>query len=221
MKLAAIHLSRVTYLVETIDLIAVGKIFLPDLVNAIAQRCEFRKFPENFGKDKDKGPSGAVFELGKWEDQPIAKLTIFTDGIVLETVSTTEDTETTLLALLSWAKESLGLSFEPEMVKRKIFVSQLAFYSDMQLDSLHPICAGIAETLSVANTKLFDQPFVFRTSAITFATSTLAGKFTPGIFSVERRVDVPDSENKYFSSAPLPTAEHLALLEEFEKAIKK
>jgi hypothetical protein len=219
MKLAAIHLSKVTYLVETIDLAPFGKIFLPDLVNAIAQRCEFRKFPQNIGKEKE--PPGVVFETGKWDDQPIGKLILFTDGIVLETNSTTEDTEATLLALLLWAKESLGLHFEPEMVKRKIFYSQVAVYFDIQLDSLHPICEEIAKTLSVANTKLFNQPFVFRTAAITVTTNTLAGKFVPGMFSVERRIDVPDSENKYFSSAPLPTSEHLALLETFEKALKK
>jgi len=35
-------------------------------------------------------------------------------------------------------------------------------------------------------------------------------------FTIQRRVDTPFGENKYFSEAPLPTEIHLDLLQQFE-----
>jgi hypothetical protein len=36
-------------------------------------------------------------------------------------------------------------------------------------------------------------------------------------FSIERRSGLPLAQNRWFCSAPLPTDEHLALLEQMEK----
>jgi hypothetical protein len=44
-------------------------------------------------------------------------------------------------------------------------------------------------------------------------------KLAPGYFSIERRAEVPFRDNKYFSSAPLPTQDHVAILQEIEKAL--
>lgn len=219
MKLSAIHASKVTAFVEVDDLNPQGKIFPPDMMDAIAARCEFRKSPENFGKEVQ--PTGAVFEIGRWGDQPISKLTLFRDGIVLETASSTEDTESTLQEMLVWAREEIGIRFEPEMIKRKVFYSNLVVYLNIQLDSLHSVLAEIAAAISGDTTKQINLPMVYRTAGITISPSTLIAKHPTGAFSIERRIDVPDSENKYFSGAPLRTSEHLALLEKFEKALQK
>jgi hypothetical protein len=219
MKLAAIHTSRVTALVEIIDLVPEGKVFLPDLLEAIAVRCDFRKYPKDFGKTEPT--AGAIFEIGKWNDQPIGKMTIFTDGIVIETGSSTEDTETALHELLLWAKEDMGIKYEAAMIKRKVFYSQLAFYLDVKPEVMHPILGELAATLSDAASKQAGVPMMYRTSGIVLGPSTLIAKFPTGNFTIERRVDVPDSENKYFSGAPLRTPEHLALLEKFETALRK
>ncbi len=219
MKLASIHVSKVSALVEITDLVPTGKVFAPDLMTAIAERCEFRKFPQDFGKNKET--AGAVFEIGKWNDQPIDKLTIFNDGIVLETSSDTDDTDATLQQLLMWAKKEIGISYEPEMIRRKLFTSSLVVYSDLQLDSLHPILKELAAFISPDVNEQFNHQFVYRTAGITIGVNTLASKFAPAVFSIERRIDVPDSENRYFSTAPLRTSKHLSLLEKLEKALQK
>ena len=46
-------------------------------------------------------------------------------------------------------------------------------------------------------------------------------KLNPGFFSIERRAEVPFSEDTYFSQAPLRTTEHLELIQEFEAALGK
>ena len=58
MKLASIHVSKVSALVEITDLVPTGKVFAPDLMTAIAERCEFRKFPQDFGKKQRARRSG-------------------------------------------------------------------------------------------------------------------------------------------------------------------
>jgi len=216
MKLAAIHTSKVSALAEIAEFIPTGKVFAPDLMTAIGERCEFRKVPQDFGK-KDAAP--AVFEIGKWNDQPINKLTIFNDGIVLETSSDTDDTDATLQQLLLWAKKEIGINYKPEMIRRKLFTSQLVVYSDMELDSVHPILKELATFVSSDVSKQFDQQLVYRTAGITIGPNTLTSKFPPTAFSIERRIDVPDSNNKYFSTAPLRTTDHMALLERLEKSL--
>jgi len=171
MKLAAIQASRVSALVEIAELIPTGKIFAPDLMTAIAERCEFRKFPQDFGKKKEE--AGAVFEIGRWNDQPIHKLTIFSDGIVLETSSDTNDTDATLQQMLLWAKKDIGIDYEPEMIRRKLFTSQLVVYSDMQLDALHPILRELATVVSSDVSKQSDHQFVYRTAGITLGPNSL------------------------------------------------
>jgi hypothetical protein len=39
-------------------------------------------------------------------------------------------------------------------------------------------------------------------------------------FRVERRVGAPYDQNVYYSGAPLRTADHVAVLEEFERAMQ-
>jgi hypothetical protein len=218
MKLAAIHLSKISALVEVADLVRDGKIFVPDLIKAIIARFEFRKFPNDpasFGQS-----SGLVFEIGKWDGLPIYKLTLFNDGIVLETSATTEETEKALYAILEWGAE-VGLVFDPKMISRLLVVSTVAVYLDINLDNLHPVLKRIAAITSEAQSERMTIPLAYRTSGISISSNTLTSKFPTAAFTVERRVDVPDSTNKYFSSAPLHTSEHLNALEELEKALQK
>lgn len=218
MRLAAIHQSKVTAIVEVADLVRDGKVFVPDFINAITARCEFRKFPNDPGSFGQ--PSGLVFEIGKWDGLPIHKLSIFNDGIVLETAATTEETEKALYAILEWSTE-LGLVFDPNMITRVPVVSSVAVYLDINLDDLHPALRKIAALISRAQTERMRIPLAYRASGFSIGSNTLVSKYPIAAFTVERRVDAPDSTNKYFCSAPLHTSEHLKALEELEKALQK
>jgi adenylosuccinate lyase len=107
------------------------------------------------------------------------------------------------------------------MIKRKVVASQLTVYLDVQLDFVNPILGEIAKVASTSASRQTDIPLTYRTSGITLSPNTLTSKFTPTIFSIERRLDTPDSQNKYFSTAPLHTSEHLDVLRKFEKALQK
>ena len=94
-------------------------------------------------------------------------------------------------------------------------------YLDVRLDSVHPVLDEIAAIVSKAASDQTAQAMIYRTAAITLGVNVLTAKNPTGVFSIERRLESPDSENKYFSSAPLRTFEHLALLEKFEKSLQK
>ena len=44
-------------------------------------------------------------------------------------------------------------------------------------------------------------------------------KYPRSHFSIQRRIEAPFSDNKYYSESPLQTEEHIKVLEEFEEAI--
>ncbi len=213
MKLAAIQLGKVTWLAEAVEFDPKGKLFLPDFLASIASLGEFRVFPDKSGQYSEKG---ANFEIGKLGDQRINKLQLFNDGIVMETSSPTQDAERSLLNLMLWAKDAHGVTFEPGMIRRKMFYSEIIAFMDVDLNNLHPVLRKIGSAVSESVTAVNGIQATFRASGVTLEVNSLTRKFPVGQFSVQRRADTPDAENKYFSSAPLKTDEHIRLLEQFE-----
>ena len=104
------------------------------------------------------------------------------------------------------------------MIKRKAYVSQIIFYSDVPLLSVNPILDVLGERISkeVANT--LKLPYVFQPRGISLGIAPETQRMPIQIFTVERREGVAFSEGKYFSAAPVSTDTHLALIEEFERA---
>ena len=102
------------------------------------------------------------------------------------------------------------------MVKRTTYVSQLTFYSDVMLDRLHPALSKLAERLTRRVPEYYGQSVEYQPASTVVAYDPLSIKAGPASFSIERRADTLFKENKYFSTAPLPTDEHISLLQDFE-----
>jgi hypothetical protein len=136
--------------------------------------------------------------------------------ILAETASSTTDSEKILEEALNWSAATFGMDYRPGMIKRKAHVSQLTFYSDSIFKNLHPALLKISAKISARVPQYFGLNVEYRPSsfAITYDPLTLKNGVAP--FSIEPRAEVPYSENKYFSTAPLPTEEHINLLEELE-----
>jgi hypothetical protein len=138
------------------------------------------------------------------------------NGIVIETRSSTEDSEKVLNDLLDLAHEAFGATIKPA---RWTFASQLMFRSDMRLAALNPILPKIAEILTKRASADLKHPFTFEPTTIMLNVDTAQVKTTPAVFSIERRAEIPFAENTYFSNAPLRTAEHIEILKSFEASI--
>lgn len=217
MQLSAVTLARVIAFIETFDLNPRGRVHFPDLVAALVDRYGFIKFPQK-AEDFDE-TKGVLFDGGKAGNISGVRFQVYTSVIVAESGSSTDDSERILEESLTWAAEKFGLSYNPGMIKRKAYLSQLTFHSDVPLNALNHALSRLAHRLSNRVPQFFGLPVQYETSAIIIGYDPLTLKATPANFTIERRVDVPFSEHKYFSTAPVPTNEHIALLQDFESEI--
>lgn len=217
MKLAAVVLARLIAFVEIADLNPRGRVHFPDLVKALVERYGFLKFPqkpEEFDESK-----GVTFEEGRLGEISNLRIQLYTGAIVVETRSSTDDSEKVLEDGLVWASQNLGLEYQPGMIKRKAHVSQLTFYSEAPLNALNPILTKLSQKLTARIPSFIGQSIAYEATGIVIGYDMLRTKLTPSSFTIERRADAPFSEKKYFSAAPLPTEEHIALLQDFEADI--
>ena len=199
------------------DLNPQGHVYYPDLVAALVEKFNFQVFPtkpEDFNEQ-----TGITFQSGKFEGGTIEQVQIFTHGILLDTRISTDASEELLHDTLVWAKATLGLHYEDNMIKREALVSQLTFESSLSLNKLNPVLADVSKFVTDNLPSNIGQKPSYETTGVVINIDPTASKLTPGMFSIERRAELPFSDNKYFSNAPLSTKDHVAALEELEKAL--
>jgi hypothetical protein len=217
MQITAIIMARALAFVEVQELNPRGRTFYPDIGAALVQRFNFQVFPqkpEDFDEQK-----GILFEDGKFPEGTIDRVQIFTHGILLDTRVSTDVSAKLLHDTLLWAKTQLGLHYEEGMIKRQAFVSQLTFESTLKLTKLNPVLPKAESLISSRLSSSVGQPVHYETTAVLLNLDQSTTKLTPGPFTIERRAEIPFSDNKYFSSAPLSTEDHVGLLQEIEKVL--
>lgn len=218
MKLLAISIARLTVLTEIAEWNPRNTVSIPDFTRAFVERYGFLKFPKTVEEyDLQKG---VAFGLGRVNQVNIEAVTFFHKGVVVDTRSSTQDSETVLADISQWAEEFFDAQYSPISEPRKFFLSELAFHSQVSLDRLNPKLRSLAARLTDVVSRHAQQQFNFETIGITFLPDLQKAKMAPSSFRIERLADSPFEENKYVSSAPLPTDEHLSLLEEFEAVLK-
>lgn len=215
MDSCAILLARVLAFIETADLNPRGRVFYPELVRHVVERYNFQIFPktpEQFDEQK-----GVEFHAGKIGDKVIEALKIFPTLLVLETRSNTNDSKAILEELLEWGRDTFGLTYRSEMVRHWGYVSTLTFHSDTPLiaASSSPL-AKLASKTSTAISEIWKEPITYEPVIVGAGHDPTTRKNAIALFYIRFRDEIPFSENKYQSEAPLPTDAHIKLLEEFE-----
>jgi len=219
MKLSAVLLARVIFFVESVELNPRGTAYYPDIIKGLVERYGFKKFPEKF-EDFDE-QKGVTLSGGKHGDRTVERVTINSWGLTLDTTSSTRDSEELLVEALTWGAEHLRLHYSPDMIKRKAYVSQIIFYSDMPLLSVNPVLDVVGKRISKEVSDNLKLPYVFQPRGISLGIDPEEQRIPVQFFSIERREGAAFSEGKYFSAAPVSTDTHLAVIEEFERAAYK
>jgi hypothetical protein len=217
MEISAVLPARVLLFVESFDLNPRGKAFYPEIVQGIVEKCGFLKFPQKL-EDFDE-TKGVEFVAGRWGHVTIETMKIYNNGLLLDTRVSTAESERVLREAVSWAASQFGLTYNPKMISRKGYLSNLTFYSEAPIligcTPLSKLAARAGEAMTEINgDKTPWQPII-----LTLQSDSVPRKPTNATLTIQRRGDIAFSENKYYSESPFPTDVHIGLLEQFEKDV--
>ncbi len=217
MRLVAVVKARSLAMIELDSLGFGGHIRLADCVTPIVGRYDFLRYP-NEPKDFDID-KGIRFEQGKSGNLLIDALVVYEQAILIDTLSSTDDSKRLVGEMLEWGNSELGLTFSPENIRRWGHISHLIFETDIPLlPRLSPPLQRLAEKTSVITNQIFDG-LPYELSQVYVGHDPMVRKNAIASFMIQHRVNTRFEENHYFSEAPLPTHLHIQFLEELEQDI--
>ena len=214
MELIAIALARVVAFLEVQGLDPIGKASFPAALKSVADRYCFLKTPQSLA-DIDFA-KGVEFGVGKLGEINIDKMTIYGNGLFVDTRSSTDDADRVLEDFLGFVTRQFGASVKPS---RRNLVSHIIFRSSLRLALLNPLLEPFAARFTSVVSRELGQPVQYETTAFVLGPDFSQIKLEPIPFTLERRVQVPFSDNAYFSSAPVHTKEHLEILRDIEASL--
>ncbi len=216
MELLNVLKAQSVWLFDANDLNPRGKHIFPDLIEWLKDRYEFQqapKSPDDLDETKGLAFKQGSFPLGK--DLVTVEATIYTDGLIANTWSSTRATDLFLEDALSNAAKEFDLKYPASLVRSKTHLSELTIRMDGSLSKLNPKLESFADRLSRVHGHKGATPFEVGGISFWSDVSSVALKFAP--FALERKANTPFSENRYYSKAPLHTDEHVELLGDFER----
>lgn len=217
MQVKAVLTARLLGFVELATLNPEGRIFFPNIVSGIVERFSFQKYPTT--PEQLDETKGIEFHDGQWDGVNVSKLVIYNNGFLVETQSDTDDSEHILLASLEWAKKKFGITFAPEMIFRRRYLNDLVFSTEVPiLDGFGPI-NNLRTTLSEMMEGVIDERLLYAGTRLDVDFERFQRQAAMAPLTIQRRTDYAYSDNTYFSEAPLPTALHVILLEQYEKDV--
>lgn len=184
-----------------------------ELISNIVARYKFAKWPSV----EEIIAGEFVFKQGNFHGTAIDELGVYSDGVVVNTQATVEFANTFIEDGLQWLGDEYGYEATEYPPVRKIYQSELVVQMDVDLPALLNPFRRICDRLNelVANHYEDFTPYELSGIYLGFDPSSL-GRSVPGGFRLERRINEPYANKVYYSTSPLPTHEHLALLKAFE-----
>jgi hypothetical protein len=218
MKIISQDSCRVTILFPLEEVVPLEGMNGPEAINKIQQRYEFLKTPdpamtrEEIGKVGYKFGTGQIVMNGK--KSTIIEFAIYNDGIVAD-AKNSEIGETFLDDIIKFMQSEFV--FRPFTTQpTRYFWNQMVVEFERPLERLLHSFNKISAAIS---------RFLRPEMSMHFARIDFQGEKTPTPASVapkfilERRAGIPFDKERYYSSAPIRTGEHITVLEEIERSI--
>jgi hypothetical protein len=210
MKLLSVPLARSLWFLDTAEINPRGTNIFTDLIPALIEAYEFKQFPKEGEDFKD----GMKFGLGTFtnsaENEVQVGLAIYGDGLAADTYSTTKDSDE-FLEQVGKLLINVGYTFDPSMVRRKSYLSQVVVRCERQLSALNPKLEAFAKRIADAG----GGKTTFDCAVLEFwPDQTRSNK--PANFSFQNRAGDAFDDDRYWSQAALPTEKHIELLQELE-----
>lgn len=224
MKLRSIVQSQATRFVKV--LMTHGAPYIPDALQQVHHRYGFVDTPKNL--EQFDATKGMTFSHGKFRPNGadetgivINRFQIYEEGFLAETRSTVEDADAFLDDFLSWSSVQFGLKLLDYPPMRALYNSQIEVQSELDLEALlatiQPVGNMISRFLAGYDRVLpAFAPVGFSLHCGAPEAATQSTFPIPSLFTFERLARYPHSTNIFISSAPLKTADHLALIKDLE-----
>lgn len=210
MKLLAVGLARSIWLFPIADWNPRGRAMHP-LFFWLIEQYKFLKYPSLNEIDWQKGIKfeDGTFKTNAGEELTVT-LTVYPDGVIADTRSSTLDSDEFLDKTLNAVTENFQYAPYETVLRKKLYSSELYVNMEQPLSGInHELPQFMARLSSPSNDNVS-----FR-MGINF-TSDPTNPGAPLIFRLEPAAGSHFSENRYYSHAPFQTDAHIHLLEEFE-----
>ncbi len=218
MKLLSVQLARSIWLCHTDDFNPKGRSLGHIIIPLLVDLYKFKNFPST--KDMLDEAKGIKFEGGQFQtkDDEVITLnfTLFKDGLVVDTQSSTTHSDDFLIDILTRFHDDLKLPHFEQIIRGKNYNSQLYVSTDKSLELINPKLKEISNYLSehvVGHGKVS-----YEVGGLAFWPDQLKA-INPSPFSLERQINVPFSEKRYYSASALQTEKHFELLVKLENIL--
>lgn len=215
MKLLAVRLARSIWLMPPYFFNPKGAFLRPAAI-ALKERYNFRKSsldnPQADPKQPNEYSDGAF--VGKNGTVQILSMKIHDDGLVVDTRSSTDDGDAFLEDATTWVSKEYGLPSHADLPIHRIYTSELNVVFEKPPLLLNPKLAPFFKAVSaaVSDESTGDVDFM----ALYLSTDQTRSK-SPRVFRIDREVNTPHDENRYYSFSPTKTEIHMKLLASLEE----
>ncbi len=207
MEIVNVQLARTIWLFDTQELNPKGVSLYPEIFNGFARRYQFAVCP----KPEEIQSGGSLhFKQGKfvYDSLPVeVDFDLHSDGLVASCRHSTDAADQFLMDVVAWLGERLGIVYPPRVNKKRGYRSELIVQVDARLGDL----STKAQLFSGLLSQMSGRPV--QPVGILFGQD---GSAAPTL-TVERRINTPWEENRYFSGSNLPTLQHVEALTQFER----
>lgn len=214
MKLLAVRVARSIWLIPQHFLNPRG-VFTRPLGEAFKARYQFEKTP--FTHPPASPNDGWKFENGAFKVGgsfvQIIHMTVHSDGVVVETRSSTDDGDAYLDDAISFVSKEYGLPPVAELPIRRIYASELNVFYPKKPQLLDPKTSKLIKEIKAAFGD--EAPGGVDLLSLQLGNDTTVAPRQLA-FRIDREVNTSIAANRYWSYAPMPTAKHIQLLELIE-----
>ena len=214
MNLLSVNLARSIWLGPMLDLNPRGASLSHILFQFLVDTYKFKKYPSP--TEIVDLSNGVKFQDGDFNignDFPIlVNLSLHNDGVIADTHSSTNHSDAFLEEIYTRFCELFKMPNYQSVLRKKLHLSQVFVSTNKSLEIINPKLKQVSQYL--ANT-VGQGDRIFQLGGISFWPDQ-QDKFNPAPFTFERTINVPFSENRYYSAAPLQTDQHLELLDKLE-----
>lgn len=159
---------------------------------------------------------------GEFNRVAIDQFNIHNDGWVVDTTASTDLSGDFIEDVLDWLRIEFGHGILDYPPLKKLYLNEVYVQFDIDLEAwLEPV-RSLGQIITNATAKHYEKLGDYSLSGILmdYDTSELKDD-AAGPFKLERKTKTPYDPGIYYSSSPLPTTEHLQVLEEIEALAKR